>query len=120
MEQISHSSPTIAIEGQTLGISLIILHHHLVSDIAHLAIRIYFNLKLPVRKSEANCNAAGGKSPGKTVLKSNGSDTVNNLFGFASPFANQYVYQPPANQCNIWFAETANQHVGQGTGLYVY
>ena len=44
--------------------------------------------------------------------------TVNNLFGFASPFANQY--QSPANQCIIWFAETANQHVGQGTGLYVY
>ena len=42
---------------------------------------------------------------------------MNNLFGFESPFANQY--QPPANQCNIWFAETANEHVGQGTGLYV-
>ena len=42
---------------------------------------------------------------------------VNNLFGFASPFANHY--QPAANQCNIWFAETANQHVGQGTGLEV-
>ena len=40
---------------------------------------------------------------------------VNNLFGFASPFANHY--QPAANQCNIWFAETANQHVGQGTGF---
>ena len=40
---------------------------------------------------------------------------VNNLSGFASLFANQY--QPTANQCNIWFAESAKQHVGQGTGL---
>ena len=41
--------------------------------------------------------------------------TVNNLSGFASLFANQC--QPPANQCDIWFADTANQNMDQGTGL---
>ena len=35
--------------------------------------------------------------------------TVNNLSGFASLFANQC--QPPANQCDIWFADTANQNM---------
>ena len=43
--------------------------------------------------------------------------TVNNLSGFASLFANQC--QPPANQCDIWFADTANQNMDQGTGLEV-
>ena len=43
--------------------------------------------------------------------------SVNNLSGFASLFANQC--QPPANQCDIWFADTANQNMDQGTGLEV-
>ena len=36
---------------------------------------------------------------------------VNNLSGFASLFANQC--QPPVNQCDIWFADTANQNMDQ-------